>query len=211
MEGYRICHQRESNISSFWLRVERRELLGQHANRLLTPYFIWGVEYKIYLTVFKLLLQKKKKAITSNLLLQFSRSVVSNSLQPHWLQHARLPCPSPAPGACSKSCPLSWWCHPTIPSSVVPFFLLPSIFPRIRAFSNESVLIRCPKFQSFSFSSSPSDEYSGLIYFMIDWIDLLAVQGTLKSLLQYYCSKASILLSALWSNSYIHTQLLEKP
>ena len=72
-------------------------------------------------------------------LLLFSLSVVSNSLQPHGLQHIRLPCPSPSPIACSNSCPLSRWCHPTISSSVVPLFL-PSIFPSIRVFSNESFL-----------------------------------------------------------------------
>ena len=75
-----------------------------------------------------------------------------------------------------------------------PHFLLPSIFPRIRVFSNESVLcIRWPKYWSFSFSISPYSEYSGLISFRIDWLDLLAVQGTLKSLLQHHSSKASIL------------------
>ena len=75
-----------------------------------------------------------------------------------------------------------------------PLLLLPSIFPSIRVFSNESVLrIRWPKYWSFSFSISPSKEYSGLISFRIDWLDLLAVQGTLNSLLQYYISKASIL------------------
>ena len=126
-------------------------------------------------------------------LLLFSLSVVSNSLQPHGLQHIRLPCPSPSPIACSNSCPLSRWCHPTISSSVVPLFL-PSIFPSIRVFSNELVLcIRWPKYWSFSFSISPSNEYSGLISFRIDWLDLLAVQGTLKSLLQHHGSKASIL------------------
>ena len=75
-----------------------------------------------------------------------------------------------------------------------PLLLLPSIFPNIRGFSNESVLhIRWPKYWSFSFSISPSNEYSGLISFRMDWLDLLAVQGTLKNLLQYHCSKASIL------------------
>ena len=75
-----------------------------------------------------------------------------------------------------------------------PFLLLPSIFPSIRVFSNESVLrIRWPKYCSFSFSISPSNEYSGLISFRMDWLDLLAVQGTLKSLLQHHTSKASIL------------------
>ena len=90
-------------------------------------------------------------------------------------------------------------------------FLLPSVFPSTRVFSNESVLcIRCPKHWSFSFSISPSNEYSGVHSFRIDWFDLLAVQGTLKSLLQHHSSKASILW-CLWSNSNIHTWLLEKP
>ena len=76
----------------------------------------------------------------------------------------------------------------------LPLFLLPSIFPSIRVFSNESVLhIRWPKYWSFSFSISPSNEYPGLISFRMDWLDLLAVQRTLKSLLQYHSSKASIL------------------
>ena len=120
---------------------------------------------------------------------------MSDSLQPYGLQHARLPCPSLAPGVCSNSCPLSWWCHPTISSSVTRLLLpLPSIFPSIRIFSNESALrIRWPKYWSFSFSISPSNEYSGLVSFRIDWFDLLAVQGTLKNLLQHHGSKASIL------------------
>ena len=95
-----------------------------------------------------------------------------------------------------------------------PLLLLLSISPSIRAFSNESVLhIRWPKYWSFSFSISPSNEYSGLISFRIDWLDLLAVQGTLKRLLQHHSSKASILGAPLflWSNSHIHTWLLEKP
>ena len=113
----------------------------------------------------------------------FSHSVMSNSLQPHGLQHTRLPCPSPSPGACSDSCPLKQWCHPTI-SSCHPLPLLPSILPSIKVFSNESVLrIRWPKYWSFRFSINPSDEYSGLIYFRIDCFEILAVQGTLKSLL----------------------------
>ena len=123
---------------------------------------------------------------------QFSLSVVSDSLWPHGLQHTSPPCPSPTPGVYSNSCLLSRWCHPTISSSVVPFFLLPSIFPSIRVFSNESALrIRWPKYWSFSFNISPSNEYSGLISFRMDWLYLLAVQGTLKSLLQHHSSKAS--------------------
>ena len=95
-----------------------------------------------------------------------------------------------------------------------PLLFLPSIFPSIRVFSNESVLIRWPKYWSFSFSLSPSNEYSGLISFRIDWLDLLAVQGTLKSLLQHHSSKASILWHcplSLQSNSHIHSWLLETP
>ena len=115
------------------------------------------------------------------------------NLPPHGLQHVRLPFPSPSPGACSNLCPLSWWCHPTI-SSCHPLLLLLSIFPSIRVFSNELTLcIRWPKYWSFSISISPSSEYSGLISFRMDWLDLLAVQGILKSLLQHCSSKASIL------------------
>ena len=127
---------------------------------------------------------------------QFS-SVMSNSLPPHESQHARPPCPSPIPGVYSNSCPLSQWCYPTI--SCHPL-LPPSIFPSIRVFSNESaLLIRWPTYWSFSFSISPSNEHPGLISFRMDWLDLLAVHGTLKSLLQHHSSKASILqLSAFF-------------
>ena len=125
---------------------------------------------------------------------QFSHSVVSDSLQPHGLQDARPPCPSATPRACSNSYPSSWWCHPTHFIVCYPLLLLLSIFPQIRVFSSESVLhIRCPKYCSFSFPISPSSEYSGLISFRMDWLDLLAVQGTRKSLLQHHSSKASIL------------------
>ena len=116
-----------------------------------------------------------------------------NSLRPHELQHARPPCPSPTPGVYLNSCPLSQWCHPTISSSHL-LLLLPSIFPSIRVFSNESALgIRWPKYWSSSFNSSPSNEHPGLISFRMDWLDLLAVQGTLKSLLWHHSSKSSIL------------------
>ena len=105
----------------------------------------------------------------------FSCSVISDSLQSHGLQHARPPCPSPATGACSNSCPLSRWCHPTISSSVVPFSSCLQSFPASGSFSSESVVhIRWPKYWSFSFS--PSDEYSGVISFRMEWFDLLAVQ-----------------------------------
>ena len=116
---------------------------------------------------------------------QFSCSVMSNSLWPHGPQHTRPPCPSPTPRVYSNSSPLSQWCYPTISSSCHPLLLLPSIFPSIRVFSHESALhTRWPKYWSFSFNISPSNEYSGLISFRMDWLDLLVVQGTLKSLLQ---------------------------
>ena len=106
------------------------------------------------------------------------------TLWPHELQHARPPCPSPTLGAYSDSCLLSRWCHPTISSSVVPFSSCPQIPPSIRIFFNESTLhIRWTKYWSFSFSISPSNEHPGLISFRMDWLALLAVQGTLKSLL----------------------------
>ena len=124
---------------------------------------------------------------------QFSHWVVSDSLRPHGLQHARPPCRSQTPGVHSNTCTSSRWCHPAISSSVVPFSSCPQS-PNIRVFSNESTLrMRWPKYWSFSFSISPSNEHLGLISFRIDWLDLLAVQGTLKSLLQHHCSKASIL------------------
>ena len=112
-----------------------------------------------------------------------------NSLWPHRLQHTRLPCPSLSPRVCSNSYPLSQWCHPTISYFIVnhlilcrPLLLLPLIFPSIRVFSNESVLhIRWPKDWSFSFSISPSNEYSRLISIRNDWLDLLAVQRTQES------------------------------
>ena len=115
------------------------------------------------------------------------------TLLSHGLHHARLPCPSPALRVCSNSCPSSWWCYPTISSSVIPFSCLQS-FPASGFFSNESALhIRWPKHWSFSFSISPSKEYSELISFRMNWLDLLGVQGTLKDLLQHHSSKASVL------------------
>ena len=115
---------------------------------------------------------------------------MSDSLWPHGLQHAMLPCPSPTSGDYSNSSPLSRWCHPTISCSVVPFSCLQSFHHQ--GFSNESVLhIRWPKYWSFSFSISPSSEYSGLTSFKIDWLDLLAVQ--VESLLQHHSSKPSVL------------------
>ena len=130
---------------------------------------------------------------------QFSCSVVSDSLQPHGLQHARLPWPSPSPRVCLNSHLMSRWCHPS------HSLLSPSSLA-FRVFSNELALpIKWPEYWnfSFSFSISPSNEYPGLITFRVDWFDLLAVQGTLKSLLQHHSSKASI----LWRSAFFIVQL----
>ena len=142
---------------------------------------------------------------------QFSHSVMYGSLWPHEPQHAQAslsitnPQSSPKPLSIVSVMPSNHliFCHP------LP--LLPSIFPSIRVFSNESDLhIRWPKYWIFSLSN----EYSELISFRADWFDLLAVQGTLKSLLQHHSSKASVLWCSaffLLSRSHIHTRLLEKP
>ena len=115
---------------------------------------------------------------------QFSRSVMSNSLRPYGLQHEKPPWPSPTPGVYTNPCPLSWWCHPPISSSAVPFS---------SCFQSSPLRIRWPKYWSCSFNISPSNEYPGLICFRMNWLDLLAVQGSLRSLPQHHNSKASIL------------------
>ena len=117
------------------------------------------------------------------------------TLSLHGLQHARLPCPSLSPGVFSVHVHWVQWCYLTISSSA-PLLLPPSISPSIRVFSNESTLhIRWPKYWSFSFSISPSNEHSRLISFRMDWLDLLAVQGTLKSLLQLHSSAPELILN----------------
>ena len=122
-------------------------------------------------------------------------SVLSDSLWPHGLQHARLPCSNSMSIESVMPSNHLILCHPLL-------LLPPSIFPSIRVFSNESVLhIRWLKF--WSFSISPSNEYSGLISFRIDWFDLLVIQGTLKSLLQHHISKASV----LWYSAFFIVQL----
>ena len=133
----------------------------------------------------------------------FSCSVMSYSLRPHELQHARPPCPSPTPGVHLNLCPSSRQCHLAISSSVIPFSsCLQS--PTASVFSNELTLcMRWPKYWSFSFSIIPSKEIPGLISFRMDWLDHLAVQGTLKSLLHHHSSKASI----LWCSIFFMVQL----
>ena len=138
---------------------------------------------------------------------QFSSgSVVSDSLWPHGLHHARPPCPSKNSRSLLKLMPI----ESVMPTSHLilyhPLLLLPPIPPSIRVFSNESTLrMRWPKYWSFSFSISPSNEHPGLISFSMDWLDLLAVQGTLKSLLQHHSSRASIFRCSAFFTS-IHGQ-----
>ena len=124
---------------------------------------------------------------------QFSHSVVSDSLRPHESQHARPPWPSPTPGVHSDSHPSSQWCHPAISSSVIPFSYCPQSLPATVFSKDLTLRMRWTNYWSFSFSIIPSKEIPGLISFRMDCLDLLAVQGTLKSLLQHHTSKASIL------------------
>ena len=146
--------------------------------------------------------------------LQFSSVIQScPTLWHHESQHTRPPCPSPTPGLHSDSHPSSQWCHPAISSSVVPFSSCPQSLPA-SVFSSESTLrMRWPKYWCLSFSILPSKEIPGLISFRMDWLDLLAVQGTLKSLLQHHSSKPSI----LWHSAFFTVQLshstwpVEKP
>ena len=131
---------------------------------------------------------------------------MSDSLRLRESQHARPPCPPPTPRAYPNSCPI----ESVMPSShlilCLPLLLLPPIPPNIRVFSNDSTRhMRWPKYWSFSFSISPSNEHPGLISFRMDWLDLLAIQGTLKSLLQHHSSKASILrCSAFFTVQLLH-------
>ena len=143
---------------------------------------------------------------------KFSCSVLSDSLWPHGLQHARLPCPSPKPGACSNSCLSSRWCHPTISSSVVPFFCLQS-FPASGSFPMSVLRIRRPKYWSLSFSLSLPMNIQD--WFPVGWTDLIPLQS--KGLSKVFSNTTvqkhqfSGAQLSLWSNSHIHTWLLEQP
>ena len=122
---------------------------------------------------------------------------MSDSLRPHELQHARPPCPSPTPRVRPNSCASSQWCHPAISSSVVPFSSCPQSLPASESFPMSQLFTWWAKYWSFSFRIIPSKEHPGLISFRMDWLDLLSVQGTLRSLLQHHNSKASILRRSL--------------
>ena len=124
---------------------------------------------------------------------QCSCSVVSDSLRPHEPQHARLPCPSPTPRVHSNPCPLSQWCHSTYHPLSSPSPPALNLSQHQGLFKWVSSSHQVLKYWSFSFNIRPSNEYPGLIFFRMDWLDLPAVQGTLKSLLQHHSSKASIL------------------
>ena len=128
---------------------------------------------------------------------------MSDSLRPHELQHTRPLCPSPTPRVHSDSRPSSQWCHPAISSSVIPFSSCPQSLPASQSFPMSQLFLRSSKSWSFSFSIIPSKEHPGLISFRMDWLDLLAVQGTLRSLLQHHSSKTSI----LWCSAFFTVQL----
>ena len=137
---------------------------------------------------------------------QFSRSVMSDSLRPHGLQHARLPCPSNR--AYSNSRPLTWWCHPTNSSSVVAFSSHLQSFPASGSFQMSQYFTSGGQGIGVSaLASVLPNEHPGLISFKMDWLDLFAVQGTLKSLLQHHSSKASVLWLSL-EVSFLYTPTL---
>ena len=129
---------------------------------------------------------------------------MSDSLWPHESRHTRPPCPSATPGIHSNSCPSSRWCHPAISSSVVPFSSCPQSLPASQSFPMSQLFTWGGQSTGVSsFSLSPSNEHPGPISFRMDWLDLLAIQGTLKSLLQHHSSKASI----LWCSAFFMVQL----
>ena len=129
---------------------------------------------------------------------------MSDSLRPHGLQNARPPCPSPTPRVHPNSCPLRQWWHPAISSSVVPLSSCLQSFPASGSFQTSQLFTSGgQKYWSFSFTISPYNEHSGLTFFRMDWLDLLAVQETLKSLLQHHSLKASI----LWCSAFFTVQI----
>ena len=143
---------------------------------------------------------------------QFSHSVVSDSLWPHEPQHTRPPCPSPTPRVYPNPCPLSQWCHPAISSSGIPFSSCPQSLPASKSFPMSQLFACGGRRIRVSASASVLPMNTGLIFFRMDWLDLLAVQGTLKSLLQHHSSKASILLcSAFFIVQLSHPHVTTAP
>ena len=180
-----LCQCQECWVTSCTVQVLGVTFLNQC--------WFFHVEFCLFWQLFQMYLLKYRLFSS----VQFSCSVMSDSLRPHESQHARPPCPSPTPRVHPDSHPSSQWCHPAISSSVVPFSSCPQCLPA-SVFSNESTLhMRWPKYWSFSFSIIPSKEIPGLVSFRMDWLDLLAVHGTLKSLLQHHSSKASAVLKCI--------------
>ena len=146
---------------------------------------------------------KKRKVTESFSSVQFSCSVMSESLQPHGLQHTRPPCPSPIPGGHSNSRPSSLWCHPAISSSIVPFSSCPNSSQPQSLFQWVNSSHEVAKVLEFQLCICPSNEPPGLVCFRMDWLDLPEVQRTLNSLLQHHSSKASI----LWCSAFFMVHL----
>ena len=191
-----VVKQEVARVNTNILGISEWKWMGRGKFNLDGHYIYYSEQESLRRSGVALIVNKSPKCSS----VQFSRSVVSYSLWPQELQHTRPPCPSPTPGVYSNSCPSSPWCHLAISFSVVPFSSCPQSLPASESFvfSNESTLrMRWPKYWSFSFSIIPSKEILGLISFRMDWLDLLAVQGTLKSLLQHHSSKAFLRLRSL--------------
>ena len=194
------------DLEWFLQKMSRKTRLRSMTNILLVFVQNKAMQNSLYLYM-QIMCLYMQIMITS---VHFHFSGLSNSLRLHGPQHTRPPCPSPTPGAWLKLMSI----ESVMPSNHLifgcPLLLPPTIFPSIRVFSNESALcIRWPKYWSFSFSISPSNEYSGLVSFRMDWLDLLAVQGTLKSLLQHHSSNASILQrSAFFTVQLAHPYMI---
>ena len=189
-----------------YLRVWKIKNLALNLYESETILSVWRCEHKTPPAVLFVLIPEitKRKGVSSwPSFTVVAQSISYDSWWPHGLQHARLPCPLLSPGVGSSSCPLSQWCYLTISSSATLFSFCLHSFPASGVFSNESAHhIRGSKYWSFSFS--PSSEYVGLVSFRTDLFDLLAVQGTLKSLLQHHYLKASI----LWFSAVFMVQFL---
>ena len=172
-----------------------------HCFHCFPLYLPWSDGTMILVSGWIIELKNKTREVSMN---QMRRALIS-----HGLKHSRLSCPSPSPGVCSNSCPFSWWCHPIISSSVVPFSSCLQSFPASGSFPKSQFFAS----SGFSFSNSHSSEYSGLISFRMDWLDLLAVQGLSRVFSNTTVQKHQFFVAQLCSqsNSHIHTWPLEKP
>ena len=164
-------------------------------------YLIWKKVFFADVTKLRILRWESYPWLSSSV--QFSHSVVSDSLQPHGLQHARLLCLSPTLGVYANSCPLSRWCHPTVSSSVVPFSSHFNLSQHQGLFNCVSSSHQVAKILEFQLWHQSFQWIFRADFLYIDWLDLLAVQGTLKSLLQHHSSNASV----LWHSAFFIVQL----